>query len=261
MTARLRDPDSAVPVPTLHLVIPFLNELPTLDTAVRRVLAAPLPNEWNRRIILVDDGSNSETANLADELATSFDEVMLLRHQKNRGKGAAVRTGFERILEDADDQDIVGIQDADLEYDPNDIGTLLSTLLDSEDDAIYGNRWTKPASSLKERIHRGGNSVLTWFSNSCTGLQLRDIECCYKFIRVPMLKRILPELDEERFGIEPQITASLARNNARVSEAAISYDPRSFQQGKKIGLGDAFEAIKVMRREKRRKPNSPGAGS
>ena len=90
---------------------------------------------------------------------------------------------------------------------------------------------------------------------------MRDIECCYKFIRVPMLKAIFPELDEERFGIEPQITASLARHNARVSEAPVSYDPRSFQQGKKIGLGDAFEAIRVMRREKRRKPNPPGAGS
>ena len=117
-------------MPTLHLVIPFLNEFPTLEQAVRRVVVAPLLDGWSRRTTLVDDGSLPDAARLADSLAEEFEEVRLLRHPRNKGKGAAVRTGFAQIAMDAADDDVAGIQDADLEYDPADLTSLLQKLVD-----------------------------------------------------------------------------------------------------------------------------------
>ena len=259
MTRSRRDREPVELVPTLHLVIPFLNEFPTLERAVRRVVAAPLPDGWTRRSIMVDDGSRPDAARLADALESEIEELVLLRHPRNRGKGAAVRTGFQHIADTATDEDVVGIQDADLEYDPADLGRLLDILCKDNGDAIYGNRWTAPPTSLKARIHRAGNRMLTRFSNACTGFDLADMECCYKLLRMPTLRTILPDLDEERFGIEPQITAALARHGARVLEGPVSYKPRGFEEGKKIGLRDAVEAIRVMRRERRRTRQRPGA--
>lgn len=236
-------------MPVLHVVIPFLNEAPTLEAAVNRVLQAPTPTGWGLSIILVDDGSGEKTATIAKEIAAHNENITLVQHDANRGKGAAVKTGFLSAILHAGDEDAVAIQDADLEYNPADLSTLLKYMNEQQADAIIGNRWTAPPRSLKARIHRWGNTVLTQASNSKTGLKLHDMECCYKLIRMPMLRTILPELTEPRFGIEPQIVAVLARNEAVVVEGPVSYSPRGIQEGKKIGVRDAIEAIRVIRRE------------
>lgn len=236
-------------MPVLHVVIPFLNEAPTLEAAVNRVLKAPTPKGWGLSIVLVDDGSETPTSLIAKEIAAKNEKITLVQHDVNQGKGTAVKSGFLSVVPHASDQDVVAIQDADLEYDPADLNTLLEHMNQQHADAIIGNRWTSPPRSLKARIHRLGNTVLTRMSNSKTGLKLNDMECCYKLIRIPMLQRILPQLTEPRFGIEPQIMAALARNDATVVEGPVSYSPRGIQEGKKIGVRDAIEAIRVIRRE------------
>ncbi len=236
-------------MPVLHVVIPFLNEAPTLEAAVRRVLKAPTPEGWSRSTVLVDDGSEITTSQIAEKLAEANEEISLIRHDSNMGKGAAVKTGFLSIAAHASDEDAVAIQDADLEYSPTDLKALLEQMNVENADAIIGNRWTAPPRSVIARFHRLGNTVLTRLSNAMTGLKLNDMECCYKLITLPMLRMILPQLTELRFGIEPQIVAALARNGARVIEGPVSYDPRSFEEGKKIGVRDAIEAIRVIRRE------------
>ena len=239
-------------MPTLHLVIPFFNETATLESAVQRVLAAPMPSGWEQNVILVDDGSERASAEVGTELARKHDVVSLQSHRRNRGKGAAVRSGYASIIDLAHDDDVAGIQDADLEYDPADLSRLIDALESERADAIFGNRWSTPPHSMKARLHRLGNRILTRLSNNATGLKLTDMECCYKLIRIPMLRNILPDLDEDRFGIEPQLAAALARHGSRIVEVPVSYDPRGFDEGKKIGARDAMEAIRVIRRERLR---------
>jgi len=245
-------------VPTLHPVIPFFNETATLEAAVKRVLAIAAPDGWSTHLVLVDDGSAQPSAEVGVTLAAAHERITLLQHEVNRGKGAAVRTGFDSIIASADDEDIAVIQDADLEYDPSELFGLVEVMRKAGADALVGNRWVTPPRSLKARFHRSGNRFLTHLSNRATGLRLSDMECCYKLITIPLLKRILPELDEDRFGIEPQLAAVLARHGARVAESPVSYAPRGFDEGKKIGARDALEAIKVIRRERRRTRSRKG---
>lgn len=259
-------------MPTLHVVVPCYNEERTLAPCVRRVLAAPLPSGWCVAVVVVDDHSNEATRVLSEALAAGGDggpagaragdaRVHLLRHQVNRGKGASIRTGFAAILDRvAQDprrrRDVVVIQDADLEYDPSDFAALLAPLLDGKADAVFGNRWgarwfADPARrTLRRRVHRAGNGVLTVASNLLTGLSVHDMECCYKLIPVELLSRVVPHLTEDRFGIEPQLAAVLGRLGARVVEVEVAYSPRSFGEGKKIGVRDAFRALWVMARER-----------
>ena len=239
-------------MPTLYLVIPFFNETATLQAAVDRVLAVDTPDGWSQHLILIDDGSEQSSADVGQALAAAHSQITLLKHDVNRGKGAAVRTGYAAIIASAADADLAVIQDADLEYDPAELYKLIEVLQREGADALFGNRWGTPARSLKARVHRLGNRFLTHLSNRATGLRLTDMECCYKLITIPMLKRILPELDEDRFGIEPQLAAVLARHDAHVVESPVSYAPRGFDEGKKIGAKDALEAIKVIRRERKR---------
>ena len=236
-------------MPVLYVVIPFLNEAPTLEAAVNRVLKAPTLNGWGLSIICVDDGSEKTTSTISETLEANHEHITLVRHEVNLGKGAAVQSGFLYAADHAQDDDVVAIQDADLEYNPADLHTLLELMIERKADAIIGNRWTSPARTLKARIHRLGNTVLTRLSNAKTGLTLHDMECCYKLIRIPMLRTMLPQLTEPRFGIEPQIAAALARNGAIVTEGPVSYAPRGVEEGKKIGVRDAIEAIRVIRRE------------
>lgn len=240
-------------MPILHLVIPFLDEETTLGTIVERVQACDWPAGWSARVILVDDGSGSSAADSARGLAERTG-TMLIRHEVNRGKGAALRTGFRAALDTARPDDVVGVQDADLEYAPADLVPMVAAFAQPGRafDAAFGNRWTGERRSAIRRVHRFGNRTLTSLSNALTGLRVRDMECCYKVIRVPMLERILPDLDEDRFAIEPQLAAALARHGARVVEFPVSYDPRSFSEGKKIGVGDAIAAFAAMLREWRR---------
>ena len=244
---------------TLHVVIPFFNERPTLAACVARVLAAPLPSGFTVRLILVDDSSESDASTSAIQLAaqrkTEGHDILLLRHEVNRGKGAALQTGFDSILAGGfTGDDIVIIQDADLEYDPADYLALLEPIVAGRAAAVLGTRWGdhRDIRGFKRRMHAVGNAALTRLSNIMTGLRVSDMECCYKLMTLDVLRRVRPMLSEQRFGIEPQIVAALSRLGVSVAEAPVRYDPRGLQQGKKIGWTDGVRAIIVMLRERRR---------
>ncbi|MFM1803824.1 MAG: hypothetical protein RL136_703 [Planctomycetota bacterium] len=238
-------------MPTLFVVMPVYNEPNTLDASVARVRAASVRDGWRLRIILIDDGSSDATPAQVRALATD-PSVTALFHPANRGKGAAIRTGFAHALEMASETDAVIIQDADLEYDPADFAGLLEPVARGEADVVLGNRWSVPPRGLKRLAHRMLNGFLTASSNLMTGLRVNDMECCLKLFTVPALRTILPDLDEERFGIEPQIVAALARHRLRVAEAPVSYAPRSFEEGKKIRAKDGLRVFVVLWRERRR---------
>jgi glycosyltransferase involved in cell wall biosynthesis len=241
-------------VPTLHVVIPFYNEGPTFEPCARRVVTAPLPDRWTRAVVVVDDHSRDPDHRSLIDVATALDA----QHEVNRGKGAAVQTGFDTLLAaDLPDDDIVIIQDADLEYDPADYDRLLVPLLSGSADAVVGTRWGghRRVQGFPRRVHAWGNGVLTRLSNMMTGLDLNDMECCYKLVTLGLLRRLRPWLSEQRYGVEPQFVAALARLEARVAQVAVSYDPRSAAEGKKIGWGDGVRALYVIARERlRRRP-------
>jgi glycosyltransferase involved in cell wall biosynthesis len=236
---------------TLHVVMPVYNEPTTLATSVARVLAAPMPTDWQVRVVLVDDGSDSETLATVRDLG-SHEGVTALFHPKNRGKGAAIRTGFAHVLSFATDDDAILIQDADLEYDPADFPALLAPAAIGDADLVLGNRWATPPKGFKRLAHRMLNGLLTLASNLATGLKVHDMECCFKLFTVPAMQRIMGDLDEERFGIEPQIVAAAARRGLRVAEAPVSYAPRTFEEGKKIRMKDGVRVFVVLWRERAR---------
>jgi glycosyltransferase involved in cell wall biosynthesis len=231
--------------------MPVYNEPATLGESASRSLAAPLPEGWRTRLILIDDGSNDGTAAEVARLGAG-DGAIALFHPQNRGKGAAIRTGFAHALELAAPDDAILVQDADLEYDAADFAGLLAPAMRGEADVVLGNRWADRPQGLKRTAHRLLNGFLTVSSNLTTGLAVRDMECCLKLFTIPAMRTILPDLDEERFGIEPQIVASAARHALRVAEAPVSYHPRSFEEGKKIRMKDGLRVFVVLWRERRR---------
>jgi glycosyltransferase involved in cell wall biosynthesis len=242
-------------MPILHVVVPHYQEPATVAACLDRVVESPLDEGWGLRVHLVDDGSTpdavAEARRVVAGLVERGHDVELVEHPRNRGKGAAVRTGFARAIETAGDGDVVIIQDADLEYDPGDYAALLAPLAAGRADVVLGTRWGPHRSvrGLVARIHVLGNRTLTVMSNLATGYRVTDMECCYKLFTVPALRSTLPRLTEERFGIEPQIMAALAREKVRVAEVPVAYDPRGFDAGKKIGVKDLFQAIWVISRE------------
>lgn len=238
-------------MPTLHVVMPVYNEPVTLAAAVDRVVAAPMPAGWRVQATLIDDGSDTATKAAIAAIAARL-PVTTLAHPKNRGKGAAIRTGFAHVLTHAADEDRILIQDADLEYDPADFAALLAPSIAGEADLVLGNRWATPPAGLKRLAHRLANGFLTLASNLTTGLKVHDMECCFKLFTVPAMRRVIGDLDEERFGIEPQIVASAARHRLRVREVPVSYAPRSFEEGKKIRMKDGFRVFVVLLRERGR---------
>ncbi|MFM1823317.1 MAG: hypothetical protein RI967_1583 [Planctomycetota bacterium] len=238
-------------MPTLWVVMPVYNEPATLGESASRSLAAPLPEGWRTRLILIDDGSNDGTAAEVARLGAG-DGAIALFHPQNRGKGAAIRTGFAHALELSAPDDAILVQDADLEYDAADFAGLLAPAMRGEADVVLGNRWADRPQGLKRTAHRLLNGFLTVSSNLTTGLAVRDMECCLKLFTIPAMRTILPDLDEERFGIEPQIVASAARHALRVAEAPVSYRPRSFEEGKKIRMKDGLRVFVVLWRERRR---------
>jgi glycosyltransferase involved in cell wall biosynthesis len=247
-------------MPALHVVVPIYNERSTLDACLDRIVAASLPAPWTRALWLVDDHSEpaayagAETA--ARRLRAAGHRVALLRHEVNRGKGAALRTGFDAILSaHPDPGDLAVIQDADLEYDPSDFAALMAPIIAGEANVVIGTRWrgcAAPPRSLKRRVHAWGNGVLTALSNLMTGYRVSDMECCYKLMTADVLRRVRPMLTEDRFGVEPQLVASLARLGERVREVPVRYDPRSVAEGKKIGIRDGLRALWVIARERLR---------
>lgn len=248
---------------TLHVVIPVYNERGTLEECVRRVIGAPLPQGWKLQIVMIDDCSDEAHSPSVNALANRLQRagvcMTFLQHATNRGKGAALQSGFDWILRsNAADDDLVIIQDADLEYDPNDYAKLMQPILSRQADAALGTRWGEHYhyKSLKHRIHAMGNSVLTLLSNLMTGYRVSDMECCYKMMPVSILGRLRPMLSEQRFGIEPQIVAGLSKLGVRVVEVPIHYTPRGPSAGKKIGWKDGVRAMYVIARERFRRPPS-----
>jgi glycosyltransferase involved in cell wall biosynthesis len=214
----------------ISVVVPIYNERATVVEIVRRIRAVPIPKE----IILVDDASSDGTREVLATLDRGEDLRVVL-HERNRGKGAAVRTGFAQAT-----GDIVIIQDADLEYDPTQYHRLIQPIVEGVADVVYGSRFLPvgPHRVLYYR-HYVGNRLLTMLSNIFTDLNLTDMETCYKVFRREVIQAILPTLKEDRFGIDPELTAKVARRKYRVYEVGISYFGRTYQEGKKIGLPDA----------------------
>ncbi len=215
----------------LSVVIPAYNEERTIREILARVAALPVPKE----IIVVDDCSRDQTRAILQELADAGDLHAIFKTQ-NEGKGAALRTGFKQAT-----GDIVVIQDADLEYDPRDLLPLLKPILAGEADVVYGSRFLHEKPHDKSLIHRFGNWALTFASNVTTGLKLTDMETCYKAFKREVLTKF--EIQQNRFGFEPEVTAKLGRRKVRVKEVPISYNARSYAEGKKIGVKDLFNAL------------------
>lgn len=219
------------PTPCLSVVVPCFNEEATIATLVDQVLASP----WVAQVVVVDDGSSDRSRDILTTLTDP--RVTIVLHERNRGKGAALRTGFSRAT-----ADFVVVQDADLEYDPGEYGVLLEPLLDDRADVVFGSRFL---SGRPHRVlyfwHSMGNRFLTLLSNMFTDLNLTDMETCYKCFRRSVIQSI--EIEEDRFGFEPEITAKLARGKYRIYEVGISYSGRTYAEGKKIGWRDGVRAI------------------
>jgi len=222
----------------LSVVIPCYNEESTLKTIVGRVLAAERGG-LDLEIVIVDDGSKDRSVSVMAELAAAHPQIATVAHPVNRGKGAALRTGFHKAS-----GDIVLVQDADLEYNPNDYGKLLAPILDDRADVVFGSRFKGGEESRVLYFwHSIGNKLLTLFSNMFTDMNLTDMETCYKVFRREIVQRI--GIVENRFGFEPEITAKLARlaPRPRIYEVGISYSGRTYEDGKKIGWKDGVRAI------------------
>jgi glycosyltransferase involved in cell wall biosynthesis len=218
----------------LSIVMPVYNERATLAEIIRRVRAVPIDKE----IIIVDDGSTDGTRELLQGMAGE-PGVRIFFHPENRGKGAALKTGFLEAK-----GDIVLVQDADLEYDPAQYPQLIEPILRREADVVYGSRFLAESSRPERSYwHAFVNRVLTTLSNLFTGLRLTDMETCYKVFRREIIQDIAPRLKQRRFGIEPELTARLAGGGHRIREVAVSYDARTRAQGKKIGWRDGLNAL------------------
>ena len=214
----------------LSIVIPVYNEMTTLDEILKRVQSVP----YDKEIIIVDDastdGSTERLRHISDENTT------VLFHEQNRGKGAAVRTGFGQVS-----GDIIVIQDADLEYDPGEYGRLIEPIVDGRADVVYGSRFTGGPQRVLFFWHYVGNKFLTLLSNMLTNINLSDMETCYKIFRSSLLEKIT--IKSNRFGFEPEITAKFARQRCRIYEVPISYSGRNYEEGKKITWRDGLAAL------------------
>lgn len=219
----------------LSVVVPCYNERETIDEIIAAIRRSDYPD---KEIVVVDDGSTDGTREkLKSEIEPSGQVEKVIYHDRNQGKGAALRTGFRHAT-----GDIVIVQDADLEYDPNEYGRVVQPIIAGKADVVFGSRF---AGGEAHRVlyfwHRAGNSFLTLLSNMCTGLDLTDMETCYKAFRREVIQSI--EIEEARFGFEPEITAKIAKRKLRVYEVGISYYGRTYEEGKKIGWKDGFRAL------------------
>ncbi|MEQ1906156.1 MAG: glycosyltransferase family 2 protein [Pirellulaceae bacterium] len=215
----------------VSIVIPVYNEQASVARVISRVAAL----SFTKEIIVVDDASTDETCSILQRLE-GVENLKLIFKKKNEGKGAALRDGFAMAT-----GDIVLVQDADLEYDPQDIPNLLRPILQDEADVVFGSRYIGKDKPDGSAFHRFGNWLLTASSNLFTGTQLTDMETCYKVFRRSVLKDIT--LKQNRFGIEPELTAKIARRGYRIMELPIRYQARGYQDGKKIGVRDLFKTI------------------
>ena len=222
-----------IPARCLGVVIPVYNEEKTLHIIVEKVLARPEVEE----LVMVNDCSSDGTWQTMQNLSKTDDRIRIFTHEVNQGKGAALRTGFQHV-----NSDIVIIQDADLEYDPDEYPKLLMPILTGRADVVFGSRFL---GSGMHRVlyfwHAVGNQFLTLMSNMFTNLNLTDMETCYKVFRREVLQQIT--IQENRFGFEPEITAKVAKLRVPIYEVSISYYGRTYEEGKKIGWRDGVRAI------------------
>lgn len=217
----------------LSVVIPVYNEMDTIEDIVARVQAVPIDKE----LILVDDFSTDGSRDKLKEIEAAHDNVRVLMHEHNQGKGAALRTGFAGAT-----GDMVIIQDADLEYDPDEYPKLVEPIEQGRADVVYGSRFVGGDSHRVLYFwHSVGNRFLTLLSNMFTNINLSDMETCYKVFRREVIQQIT--IEENRFGFEPEITAKVAKMNCRIYEVGISYSGRTYAEGKKIGWKDGVRAI------------------
>jgi glycosyltransferase involved in cell wall biosynthesis len=215
----------------ISVVIPAYNEAKTVRELIARVQSVPLDKE----IIIVDDASSDGTREVLGEFKNR-EGITILFHEKNQGKGAALRTAFQQVK-----GDIVIIQDADLEYDPQEYGKLIKPILDGKADAVYGSRFLGGPHRVLLFWHYVGNKILTLFSNMLTNLNLTDMETCYKVFKASLLKQFT--IESNRFGVEPEITTKLAKLKCRIYEVDISYSGRDYTEGKKINWKDGIAAF------------------
>jgi len=224
----------------LSILIPVYNERTVLEASLERVLAAPLPENMERELILVDDCSTDGTWDILQRVCAGHPEMQLFRHAKNQGKGAAIRTALGYA-----NGDFCLVQDADLEYDPAEYPVLLKPLLDGRADAVFGSRYL---GSEQTRVlpfwHSRMNATLTLISNMFSNLSLTDMETCYKVFRTDLLKSI--PIRSDRFGFEPEITMKASKRKLRIYEVPISYHGRSYEEGKKINWKDGVQALTTI---------------
>lgn len=220
----------------LSIIIPCYNEENTLEVCVEKVIEIQNHN-LALEIIIVDDASDDKSLNIAKELEKKHGEIRVLSHSVNQGKGAALKTGFKMAT-----GDVVAVQDADLEYNPLDLKKLVKPILDDQADVVFGSRF------ISGEIHRVlyfwhymGNRFLTFLSNAFTDLNLTDMETCYKVFKRDIIQSL--EIEENRFGFEPEIVAKIAHLRLRIFEAGISYHGRTYNEGKKIGIKDGIRAL------------------
>ena len=230
----------------LSVLMPVYNERATVSEAIRRLREVPLDME----IICVDDASSDGTATVLQDLLNSGAINNLAVHDRNRGKGAAVRTALSHAT-----GDIAVVQDADLEYDPRELPRVVEPILDGRADAVFGSRFRGDTRRVLYYWHSMGNNLLTMLSNMATNLNLTDMETCYKAVRMDLM-RSLP-LTADRFGIEPELTARLAQARARIYEVPITYNGRTYAEGKKIGWRDGAAALWHIARANFFSPRAP----
>ena len=216
----------------LSVLIPVYNERATIETIITQVRAVPV----RKQIICVDDCSSDGTADILRAMKAAGTIDILIFHDANRGKGAAIRTALA-----ASTGNVIVVQDADLEYDPADWPTLLDPIVDGRADAVFGSRFLGGPHRVLYFWHSVGNTVLTMFSNMLTNLNLTDMETCYKAIRGEVARSLT--LTSDRFGFEPEVTARLAKAKVRIFEVPISYSGRTYADGKKIGWKDGVAAV------------------
>lgn len=228
----------------LSVVIPVFNEVRTLEHVIQRVRAVGIACE----IICVDDGSTDGTRDLlprlAEQAVAQGEKLKVVLHERNQGKGAALKTGFLNVT-----GDVVVIQDADMEYDPQDFRRLLQPILEDKADVVYGSRFSHDDGPVLHYWHALGNRVITRLANWRWGLHFSDVETCYKMVRRELIEEIAPTLRERRFGVELELTAKLIRRQGvRFFERPISYAGRSYAEGKKIGWRDGLSAMRCILR-------------
>ncbi|MDB4460468.1 glycosyltransferase family 2 protein [bacterium] len=248
-----RQREAIAPHIVVSIVIPFFNESQTLETLVNRVVKNP----FSKEIVLVDDGSTDDSLAIARRLAAQHtscvngftNQLIVKVHEKNIGKGAALRTGLLNVS-----GDLVVLQDADLEYHPEEILQLIQPIIDDRADVVYGSRFINLGLDKTRKNSSGyrsnyiANQVITRFSNLLTGLKLTDIETGYKVFTREVTQNLAPTLVSRSFAIEPEITARVAKQKVRVIEVPISYSSRTYQEGKKIGWWDGIKALLAILR-------------